>query len=39
MKILDKDSNGTLSQDEFVKGCLEDRVLLDLLTPNPTVGF
>lgn len=39
MKVLDKDSNGVLSQEEFVEGCLKDKVLMDLLTPNPTIGY
>ena len=31
---LDKDNSGTLSEEEFVNGCLEDPVLMKFLAPN-----
>ena len=33
-KKLDRDNNGTLSEDEFVEGCLNDPVLMNFLAPN-----
>ncbi len=34
MAKLDKDNNGYLSESEFVEGCINDPVLLNLLAPN-----
>jgi hypothetical protein len=31
---LDRDNSGTLTEDEFVSGCIEDPVLMKFLAPN-----
>jgi len=31
---LDRDQSGTLSEEEFVDGCLSDPVLMGFLAPN-----
>ena len=31
---LDTDQNGSLSEEEFVSGCLNDPVLMGFITPN-----
>jgi Ca2+-binding EF-hand superfamily protein len=31
---LDRDNSGTLTEEEFVEGCLQDPVLMKFLAPN-----
>lgn len=34
MILTDRDGNGTLTEEEFVEGCLQDPVLMKFLAPN-----
>ena len=35
-KLLDVDSDGTLTEDEFVEGCMRDKTLANLLNSGNT---